>query len=74
MREPTCPTVPITDTQQRALIERAFEAGVTAAGSLAQIVPSLDRDRTEYALAGVMLEEAWVSQRQHLWSSPSREP
>lgn len=51
------------DPSQRALIERAFEVGRVAAETLVQIAPALDRDRTEYAVAGVLLEEAWVSAR-----------
>lgn len=41
----------------------SFLAGAYAAKRLARILRTLDRGRTEYALAGVMLEEAWVSQR-----------
>lgn len=63
MREPTSPAVTPTNAAQQALVERVFAVGETAAESLAQIVPALDRDRTEYAVAGVLLEEAWVGQR-----------
>lgn len=63
MREPTSPVSMPAVPSQQALIESAFEVGRVAAESLAQIVPALDRDRTEYAVAGVLLEEAWVSVR-----------
>lgn len=65
MREPTSPASMPADPSQasQALIERAFEVGRVAAESLAQIVPALDRGRAEYAVASVLLEEAWVSQR-----------
>lgn len=62
MRETSPASMP-TDPSQRALIERAFEVGRAAAARLAQIVPAIDRDRVEYAVAGVLLEEAWVSVR-----------
>ena len=38
-----------------------FEAAERATDSLTHLVPDLDRDSTEYALASVLLEEAWVS-------------
>lgn len=63
MREQTSPASMPADPSQRALIERAFEVGRVAAETLVQIAPALDRDRTEYAVAGVLLEEAWVSAR-----------
>lgn len=63
MREPTSPAVPPTNASKQALIERVFAVGETAAERLAQIVPAIDRDRVEYAVAGVLLEEAWVSVR-----------
>lgn len=63
MREQTSPVSMPAVPSQQALIERAFKVGLVATESLAQIVPALDRDRTEYAVAGVLLEEAWVSVR-----------
>lgn len=63
MREPTSPASMPTDLSQQALIERAFKVGLVATESLAQIVPALDRDRTEYAVATALLEEAWISVR-----------
>ena len=51
------------DPSQRVLIQTAFEVGGVAAERLGQIVPAIDRDRAEYAVAGVLLEEAWVGQR-----------
>lgn len=63
MREQTSPVSMPAVPSQQALIERAVEVGRVAAESLAQIVPALDRDRTEYAVAGALLEEAWISVR-----------
>ena len=40
-----------------------FEAAERATDSLTHLVPDLDRDRAENALASVLLEEAWVSSR-----------
>lgn len=48
---------------QQPLIERTFDAARTAAEHLAEFAPALNRDRTEYAVASVLLEEAWVSAR-----------
>ena len=45
------------------IITAAFEASQAAVERLTHLVPDLDRDRTEYALASVLLEEAWVSGR-----------
>ncbi len=42
-------------TSQQHLITAVFEA--------AHLIPGLDCDRTEYAVASVLLEEAWVAQR-----------
>ena len=53
MREPS----------QQTLITAVFEAAQRASNELTHLVPDLDRDRTEYALASVLLEEAWVSSR-----------
>ena len=49
------------DTSQQSLISAAFEASNAALDSFTQHLPDLDRDRMEYALASVLLEEAWVS-------------
>ena len=58
--------VPETSTFQRPttpqmVLSVIFDASTLAVGSLAVHVP--DRDRCEYALASVLLEEAWVAQR-----------
>ena len=50
-------------TNQQSLISAVFEAAERAADSLTHLVPDLDRDRTEYAVASVLLEKAWVAQR-----------
>ena len=50
-------------TNQQTLITAVFEAAERAMQDLTHLVPDLDRDRTEYAVASVLLEEAWVSQR-----------
>lgn len=63
MREPIAPDSMPADPSQRVLIQTAFEVGGVAAERLGQIVPAIDRDRAEYAVAGVLLEEAWVGQR-----------
>lgn len=60
--------VPETSTFQRPttpqmVLSVIFDASTLAVGSLAVHVPDLDRDRCEYALASVLLEEAWVAQR-----------
>lgn len=48
---------------QQSLISAVFEASNAALDTITQLVPDLDRDRVEYALASVLLEEAWVSSR-----------
>lgn len=50
-------------TNQQTLISAVFEAAERATDSLTHLVPDLDRDRCEYAVASVLLEEAWVSGR-----------
>lgn len=63
MREPTTDASLSVHTSQRVLIERVFEVGESAAERLAQLVPAVDVDRTEYAVSTLLLEEAWVVQR-----------
>ena len=46
---------------QQSLISAAFDASNAALDSFTQHLPDLDRDRMEYALASVLVEEAWVS-------------
>jgi hypothetical protein len=48
---------------QQPLITAVFEASNAALDSFTQHLPDLDRDRMEYALASVLLEEAWVAER-----------
>ncbi|GAB4076370.1 hypothetical protein [Nostocoides australiense] len=50
-------------TNQQELITAVCEAAERATDSLAHLVPDLDPDRCEYAVASVLLEEAWVAQR-----------
>lgn len=50
-------------TNQQSLISAVFKAAERATNDLTRLVPDLDRDRAEYALASVLLEEAWVAQR-----------
>lgn len=50
-------------TSQQALISTVFEAAERATKDLTLLVPDLDRDRAEYAVADVLLEEAWVGSR-----------
>lgn len=50
-------------TNQQTLISAVFEAAERAKNDLTQLVPDLDRDRAEYVVASVLLEEAWVAQR-----------
>lgn len=50
-------------TNQQTLISTVFEAAERATQDLTQLVPDLDPDRCEYAVASVLLEEAWVAQR-----------
>lgn len=49
-------------TIQQALITAVFDAAERATDSLTHLVPDIDRDRTEYAVASVLLDEAWVAQ------------
>lgn len=63
MKEPTTDASLSVHTSQRALIEKVFEVGESAAERLAQLVPAVDADRTEYAVTKLLLEEAWVLQR-----------
>jgi hypothetical protein len=46
---------------QQYLIAAVFEASNAALDLFTQLVPELDRDRAEYALATLLLEEAWVT-------------
>ena len=48
---------------QQSLTTAVFEAAEHATKHLARFIPDLDRDRAEYAVATVLLEEAWVSGR-----------
>lgn len=48
-------------TNQQTLIFTVFEAAEGATQNLTHLVPDLDRDRCDYAVASVLLEEAWVS-------------
>ena len=48
---------------QQSLISAAFDASNAALDSFTQHLPDLDRDRMEYALATLLLEEAWVAGR-----------
>ena len=50
-------------TSTQHLISTIFEAAERATNGLTHLVPDLDRDRTEYAVASVLLEEAWVAKR-----------
>ena len=50
-------------TNQQSLISAVFEAAERATDSLTHLVPDIDRDRCEYALATLLLEEAWVAGR-----------
>lgn len=52
-----------TATNQQPLISAVLEAAERATNDLTHLVPDLDRDRCEYAVASVLLEEAWVAQR-----------
>ncbi|MGA4669500.1 hypothetical protein ACPCG0_06825 [Propionibacteriaceae bacterium Y1923] len=53
----------MSEPSQQTLITAVFEAARRATESITHLVPDLDRERTEYALASVLLEEAWVSGR-----------
>ncbi|MBK8462586.1 MAG: hypothetical protein IPL36_06035 [Nigerium sp.] len=48
---------------QQTLITAVFEAAERATQDLTHLVPDLDRDRCEYAVASTLLVEAWVAQR-----------
>ena len=50
-------------TNQQTLISAVFGAAERTTQDLTHLVPDLDRDRCEYAVASVLLEEAWVSRR-----------
>ena len=50
-------------TSQQDLITAVFEAAREAVESATHLIPGLDCDRTEYAVASVLREEAWVAQR-----------
>lgn len=52
-----------TLARSQALTSAIFEASLRAVDSLAGHMPEIDRDRTEYAVASVLFEEAWVSAR-----------
>ena len=48
-------------TSPQTLISAVFEAAERATNDLTHLVSDLDRDRCEYAVASVLLGEAWVS-------------
>ena len=48
---------------QQSLITAVLEASNAALDSFTQLVPEIDRDHVEYALATLLLEEAWVAGR-----------
>ena len=50
-------------TNQQTLISAVFDAAERATNDLTHLVPALARARCEYALARVLLEEAWVAKR-----------
>lgn len=50
-------------TNQQTLISAVFDAAERATNDLTHLVPDLDRDRCEYAVASTLLVEAWVAQR-----------
>lgn len=50
-------------TNQQSLISAVFEAAERTTQDITQRIPDLDRDRCEYALASVLLEEAWIAHR-----------
>ena len=50
-------------TNQQTLISAVFDAAERATNDLTHLVPYLDRDRCEYALPSVLLEEGWVAKR-----------
>lgn len=45
----------------QSVITTVFEASNAAVDLVTHLIPDLDRDRTEYAVASVLLEEAWVA-------------
>lgn len=51
------------DTSQQTLITAVFEASDAALDRLTHLRPEIDRDRCEYGLATLLLEEAWVAER-----------
>lgn len=59
-------------TNQQPLISAVFEAAERATNDLTHLVPDLDRDCCEYAVASVLLEEAWVAGRSPVPTSLSR--
>lgn len=60
MREQTSPASVPTDPSQQAVITSAFAVAEVAVEHLVRVSPTLDRDRVEYVVASVLLEEAWV--------------
>lgn len=50
-------------TSTQALITAVFEAAERTTNDFTHLVPDLERERAEYAVASVLLEEAWVAQR-----------
>ena len=48
---------------QQGLICAVFDASRLAVEPLSHLVPDLDGNRAEYAVASTLLEEAWVSAR-----------
>ena len=50
-------------TNQQTLISAVFDAAERATNDLTHLVPDLDRDRCEYAIASVLLKKAWVAKR-----------
>lgn len=48
---------------EQPLLTTVFDFAQIAAAGLAKHAPDVDRDRVEFAVATVLLEEAWVSQR-----------
>ncbi|EKA60993.1 hypothetical protein B277_09627 [Janibacter hoylei PVAS-1] len=60
MREQTSPASVPTDPSLQAVITSAFAVAEVAVEHLVRVSPTLDRDRVEYVVASVLLEEAWV--------------
>ena len=50
-------------TNQQTLISTVFETAERATDRPTRLVPDIDRDRCEYAVASLLLEEAWAAQR-----------